>query len=285
MFHGLEGLEAQKHGQFRAQRGGQKVYLPVTGVMPLLEYKNSLLSTSQNDANKEEPNQQREHTSGSRRASGEPKEIESIPRHLLGGLNQTEVMQQQLEVTNQAQHEQENEQISLLTNERDQLTRERDDLQQKITLLEQQWTEKLATITEERDKLLGKISQLHDTWETATEQSKGQLNQVSAERDGLEKQLDDERMENVALVDQFQDDRRRQSRQITELQQELAVAQQTSVELNRLRRRYSTLERAYQDSQSQSEHLHDSVNIPADDVHLSKTKLGGGSYGGEYRIN
>ena len=56
------------------------------------------------------------------------------------------------------------------------------------------------------------------------------------------------------------------------------MAQQTSDELNRLRRRYSILEKAY--DQCQPEHLQDSVSIPVDDVLLSKSKLGGGSYGG-----
>ena len=157
--------------------------------------------------------------------------------------------------------------------------------------LEQQWMEERTTITEERDQLLRENSWLHNAYQTATdtysntiEQLNGQLNQVSAERDHLEKQLADERMENVALIDQFQDDRRRRSCQLTELRQQLAVAQQTtgSVELDRLRRRCSTLEKAYQSSQAQLEHLHDSANIPADDVYLSETKLGEGSYGGDY---
>ena len=109
MIVGLEGVDTQKHARFHQQHGGQKVYLPVDSVMPLLEYKDSLQNVPQNVATKEQSHQQRER-SGPRKPSGESKEdkdIEGVPRHLLGGLDTTEVMQQQLEVMSQvAQHKQ-----------------------------------------------------------------------------------------------------------------------------------------------------------------------------------
>ena len=123
MIVGLEGMDAQKHARFQAKHGGQKVYLPVESVMPLPEYTDSLPSTPQKGATKEQSHQQQEQSgptkeqshqqqeqSGPRKPSGaskEDKDIEGAPRHLLGGLDTTEVMQQQLEVMSQAaQHKQ-----------------------------------------------------------------------------------------------------------------------------------------------------------------------------------
>ena len=46
-----------------------------------------------------------------------------------------------------------------------------------------------------------------DSYSNELEQLKSQMKQISAEKDGLEKQLADEKLENVALVDQLQDDK------------------------------------------------------------------------------
>lgn len=161
--------------------------------------------------------------------------------------------------------------------------------QQKLNSLEQQWTEKLFAVTKQRDELSRENSGLRDAYEAAKQSHSTELdglrvqfNHVTAERDDLQQQFAEERAENLTLVDQLQDDRRKQSQENAELRQQLAVAEQADNELVRLRRRCSMFESAYQSSQSHSEQLLDSVNIPADDVDVSETKLGGGAYGGEY---
>jgi DNA repair exonuclease SbcCD ATPase subunit len=144
-------------------------------------------------------------------------------------------------------------------------------------------TLEVQQMTEDRDRPLPGndiYESVEDTYSNRLQQLNDQLKQASTKQRDLEEQLAGEKSANLKLVTQLQEDKQRQSHRIAELEQ-LAVARESSYrdELDQLSSQYSTLEKTYQSIQSRSESQLDSFNTPFDDVHVTQTKLGEGSYG------